>query len=503
MKKTIIYAAVVSFLVSAAVLFAAYSMGWIGIEKTVTVERVVETPASNVLYTKNEEGEVIPLDFTSIAEKVKDAVVHISSVSTMEERRTYDPFEEYFDDPFYKFFFGPRNRKQPKRETPREYRRGTGSGVIISEDGYIITNNHVVKEADKIEITLLDKRKYVAEVIGVDPTTDIALLKIDEDDLPKLQFFDSDQTKVGEWVMAVGNPFNLNSTVTAGIVSAKGRSIQILNENYAVESFIQTDAAINPGNSGGALVNLRGELLGINTAIASPTGAYAGYGFAVPSNIVKKVIEDLMKYGVVQRGFLGVMIREMNADLAEEKDLEVTNGVLVDSLTQSSAAREAGIEKNDVILSVDGVKVNSVPKLQELIARKRPGDQVNIRVNRSGKELDYNVVLYNQKGNEEIVEASSLSSVEEYLGVELEDLDSETARKLDIVGGVRIAKLSKGKIKEATNVKPGFIITKVDDRIVRNKKQLLSYLKSKKGGVLIEGRYENYPGEYYFGLGME
>lgn len=503
MKKTIIYAGVVSFLVSATVLIAAYTMGWIGNQKTVQVERIVETPASSVLYTKNEEGEVIPLDFTAIAEKVKDAVVHISSVSTLAERRTYDPFEEFFDDPFYKFFFGPRNRRQPRRESPREFRRGTGSGVIISDDGYIITNNHVVKDADKIEITLLDKRKYEADVIGTDPTTDIALLKIDAEDLPKLKFFDSDQARVGEWVMAVGNPFNLNSTVTAGIVSAKGRSIQILNENYAVESFIQTDAAINPGNSGGALVNLRGELLGINTAIASPTGAYAGYGFAVPSNIVKKVIEDLMKYGVVQRGFLGVMIREVNADLAEEKELKVTGGVLVDSLTESSAAEEAGIRKNDVILSVDGVAVNSVPKLQELIARKRPGDEVTIQVNRFGKTLDYNVTLYNQDGNQDFVEAKSLSTIEEYLGAELENIDEKTANKLDIVGGVRIAKLSDGKIKETTNVKPGFIITKVDNRPVRNKKQLLSYLKSKKGGVLIEGRYESYPGEYYFGLGMD
>lgn len=500
MRKTLVYSALISLVITCGIIFLANQMDWLTKERTIEIQKEGNSiPNAQALYTMNEEGEMVALDFTVIAENVKDAVVHISSLTSIQQRRNYDPFEEFMDDPFYEFFFGPR---RPRPEQKPQYRKGSGSGVIISEDGYIITNNHVVKDAETIEITLLDKSKFEADVIGTDPTTDIALLKIDGKDLPKLEFYDSDLTKVGEWVMAVGNPFNLNSTVTAGIVSAKGRSIQILNENYAVESFIQTDAAINPGNSGGALVNLQGDLIGINTAIASPTGAYAGYGFAVPSNIVKKVIEDLMEYGVVQRGFLGIMIREVNSDLAKDENLKVTNGVLIDSLTEGSAAKDAGIRQQDVILRVDGAEVNSVPKLQELIARKRPGDAVRIDVNRFGQELNFEVYLKNKDGEERFVEARTLSSIEESLGVEFEDINEEIAKKLNVNGGVKISRISRGKIKDNTNVRPGFVITKIDRQPIRDKDHLLRVLKDKSGGILVEGKYENDPSEYFFGLGI-
>ena len=498
MKKNIIISALISLLVSGAVMYYAYEK----IEENskrntrVSVEEANPVPNRSVLYTADEEGKMIPLDFTEIAERVKDAVVHIQSISTYDRSSTYDPMDELMRDPFYEFFFGKPKRSQPEQKQ----RRGTGSGVIISEDGYIVTNNHVVKDADEIEITLLDKQKYNAEVIGTDPTTDIALLKIDAEDLSTLAFFDSDKVRVGEWVMAVGNPFNLNSTVTAGIVSAKGRSIQILNENYAVESFIQTDAAINPGNSGGALVNLDGDLLGINTAIASPTGSYTGYGFAVPSNIVNKVINDLMEYGIVQRGFLGVMIREVNSDLIKEQNLKVSKGVFVDSLTGNSAAAKAGVKEGDVIMSVDGIAVNSVPELQELIARKRPGDTANLMVNRNGRESNFAVSLNNKEGNQNLLEG--LNKVEEELGASLANISNSTKQELGIDGGIQVVDLKDGLLKKYTDIKPGFIITKVDNRKMTSKDQLIRYLNSKNGGILIEGRYQNRSGVYYYGLGI-
>lgn len=498
MKKNIILSAMISLLVSGAVMYYAFQKMEESQNSTVLVQDDLKVPLHNVLYTANEEGEMIPLDFAEIAEKVKDAVVHIQSISNYSRSQTYDPLEDLMDDPFYEFFFGPQSKR--KSQPQQRQRRGSGSGVIISNDGYIVTNNHVVKDADEIEITLLNKEKYVAQVVGTDPTTDIALLKIDAQSLPTLSFFDSDQVRVGEWVMAVGNPFNLNSTVTAGIVSAKGRSIKILDENYAVESFIQTDAAINPGNSGGALVNLKGDLLGINTAIASPTGSYAGYGFAVPSNIVNKVINDLMQYGIVQRGFLGVMIKEVNADLVKAESLKINRGVFVDSLTGNSAAAKAGVKVGDVILAVDGMPVNSVPELQELIARKRPGDAALLSVNRKGTEKSYNVMLNNKDGKQGLLEG--LDTIEEELGAVFMDIDTELKNTLDIEGGVKISKLSDGLLKRYTDIREGFIITKVDNRTIQNKDQLIRYLNAKNGGVLIEGRYENKPGVYYYGLGI-
>jgi serine protease Do len=319
--------------------------------------------------------------------------------------------------------------------------------------------------------------------------------------LPALAFVNSDEVKVGEWVMAVGNPFNLNSTVTAGIVSAKGRNINILREQFAVESFIQTDAAINPGNSGGALVNLDGGLIGINTAIASPTGAYAGYGFAVPANIVSKVVEDLIQYGAVQRGVLGVMIRTVDGNLQKDKDLDVREGAYVDSLLANSAAGDAGIRPGDVIVSVDDMPTPTSPALQEAIARHRPGDEVVVTVNRKGKEKTFKVTLHNRVGNTELV-VKEKTEVLNMLGADFETLDAGTAKELDLDGGVQLKALYAGKLRQQTTIREGFIITKVDGKKVKDVEELAAALEGKTGGVMLEGVYPDQAGTFYYAFGM-
>lgn len=456
------------------------------------------------MFTLGKDGEAIPLDFTRIAEGVMDAVVHVKSTTTSVGRgnslqQLPDPFRDFFRDqqPFDNFFF----KQFPEKGGNPMPQVGTGSGVIINPDGYIVTNNHVIADADDVEVTLHDNRSYKATVVGTDPTTDLALLQIKEKNLPTLPLVNSDEVKVGEWVLAAGNPFNLTSTVTAGIVSAKGRNINILREQFAVESFIQTDAAINPGNSGGALVNLNGGLIGINTAIASNTGTYAGYGFAVPANIVSKVVEDLMKYGVVQRGVLGVLIRTVDGNLAKEKDLDLTKGAYVDSLLENSAAGVAGIKPGDVIVAVDGAEVSSSPKLQELIARRRPGDVVKLKVNRKGTEKTFDVRLNNRSGNTAVVKKED-NEILNILGAEFEALDEKTAKKLDLTGGVRVKSLNAGKLRRSTQVQEGFIITKVDGKAVRKVEDLVNALKDKKGGVMLEGVYENLPGTQFYAFGM-
>lgn len=474
--------------------------------KTIKIEHVNGELMPGALYTVNENKDIVPLDFTDVASNVMDAVVHIKSTQTgntshrgrQQYRNLPDPFRDFFGDEFH-HFFGPRFHF----DTPQQPRArvGTGSGVIINSEGYIVTNNHVIADADDIEVTLHDNRSYKATVIGTDPSTDLALIRIKEQGLKALRMVNSDDVKVGEWVLAVGNPFNLNSTVTAGIVSAKSRNINILQDQYAIESFIQTDAAINPGNSGGALVNLQGGLVGINTAIASPTGAYAGYGFAVPSNIVNKVVEDLLRYGVVQRGYLGVTIRKVDGNLAKEKDLKVNSGVYVDSVTANSAALDAGIKAGDVILEVNKNRVTSVAELQELIARHRPGDEVNLKINRNGKDKEVKVKLRNREGEVALV-SKNKNEVLHVLGADFEEVDRKTARKLDIEGGVKVSKLYAGKLKKDTDIKEGFIITKIDGKNVKKADDLVKILEGKKGGVLLEGVYENLPGVYYYAFGL-
>lgn len=468
----------------------------------VRVEHVSGAPAQSAMYTRDENGNFIPLDFTVTAEKVMDAVVHIRSTKANLRGDESNPFGA--PDDLFEYFFGPRgSRPDARRGNPRPS-VGEGSGVIISADGYIVTNNHVIADADDIEVTLHDNRNYKARLIGADPNTDLAVIRIEEKGLAALAFADSDKVKVGEWVMAVGNPFNLNSTVTAGIVSAKGRNINILREQYAVESFIQTDAAINPGNSGGALVNLDGGLIGINTAIASPTGAYSGYGFAVPANIVNKIVNDLIEYGTVQRGFLGVTIRTVDAGLARDKNLKVIKGVYVDSLMEGSSAARAGVKSGDVIVQIAGQNVASSPELQEIVARHRPGDQLSLKVNRNGTEKNFTVTLNNRKGNTDLASKNDddTASLLGALGIEVEPVSSSAAKKMGISGGLRVTSIGAGKIRRNTQMREGFIITRVDGKPVTTQDDLLKALKGKSGGVMLEGRYEDVPGEYYYAFGM-
>jgi Do/DeqQ family serine protease len=463
-------------------------------------------PAHRTVYTVNEGGEVIPLDFTGISKEVMNSVVHIKSTRKITGRSTpyyYDPFEDFWDDDFFKFFFGEPRQQRQQRIQPEPYiQQGTGSGVIINSNGYIVTNNHVVADADEIEVTLHNNEVYKAKVIGTDPSTDIALIQIKNGNLQPLPLGNSDNVEVGEWVLAIGNPFNLNSTVTAGIISAKGRNINIINDKSAIEAFIQTDAAINPGNSGGALVNLNGELIGINTAIASLTGAYMGYGFAIPANIVSKVVEDIMKYGMVQRAYLGVLIRDINGDLSREKKLDVNEGAYVDSLTENSSAGQAGIKPGDVIVKVDQTPITKSADLLEKIGRHRPGDNVDVVVNRNGKEFTYSVTLANQKGLKKLVEKENLD-VLDILGAKFEDLDENTARKLGIDGGAVVKELQGGVLKSQTDMREGFIITGVNKVKVNSVADLKKELKNAKGGVMLEGVYENYPGTVFYAFGLE
>ena len=453
--------------------------------------------ASPVNYVAS-ENVATNVDFSIAAERVTPSVVHIKSTvnAPAASRQNQIPpiFRDFFGDDF---FGGQGNRGMGMRP-----RVGSGSGVIISNDGYIITNNHVIKDAAKLEVVLNDNRSYEATIIGTDPNTDLALIKIDEKNLPAILLGNSDEIRVGQWVLAVGNPFNLNSTVTAGIVSAKGRNINIINEKSAIESFIQTDAAINPGNSGGALVNLRGELVGINTAIASPTGAYSGYGFAVPVNIAGKIVEDLMEFGRVQRAMLGVSIRESTSELAREKGFEFKNGVYVESVGEGSAAAEAGIMPGDVIVKLDGKNIKSVSQLQEAIGRHRPGDKVEVHINRDEKENSLAVTLKNATGGSGMIEAPR-SEISSALGAEFETLSDEDLKELGIAGGVKVSRLFPGKIKSQTGIRNGFIITKLNNKNIKSANQLLSELEKAEGGVLIEGIYPaNVKEKIYYGLGV-
>jgi Do/DeqQ family serine protease len=451
-------------------------------------------PTANVAY-KNAAGDPIGVgpDFTVTAEKVTPAVVYIRSTQQggheSEVPQNADPFRE---------FFGPRMQQGPSQSS--------GSGVIINENGYIVTNNHVVKDADIVEVTLYDNRTMKAEVIGIDADTDLALIKINATDLPHLPFVDSDQAKVGQWVLAVGNPFNLNSTVTAGIISAKGRNINILNGNTqkgntAIESFIQTDAAINPGNSGGALVDLGGGLVGINTAIASPTGSYSGYGFAVPSNLVSKIVEDLIKFGTVQRGWLGVSITSVTSELVREHDLRLNDGAYVSGFADNSSAKEAGIKEGDVIVKINEATIRTSSALIENIGRHRPGDKLTIVVNRNGKELSYPVILKNREGNTGNVKPEERNSFTA-LGMEVDALDAKVLKKLDLQNGVIVKSLSNGKITKLTDMREGFIITKVNDVAIKSVKDFTELLKGKKAGelVIFSGTYEDFPREFNYAL---
>jgi len=427
------------------------------------------------------------LNFVYAAEMATPCVVHIKSSYDQSAQTFRSPFEDMFPD----FFGNPRGA--PRDQEPRRA-RSAGSGVIISEDGYIVTNNHVVANADEIEVTLNNNMNFDAKVIGTDPNTDLAVLKIDTDNLPYVKFGDSDKVRIGEWVLAVGNPFDLTSTVTAGIVSAKGRNINILREQYGIESFIQTDAAVNPGNSGGALVNLRGELIGINTAIATPTGSYAGYSFAVPVSLVKKVVGDLIEYGVVQRALLGIQIANVN-DPRLESEVEDLQGVYVMEVNDGGAAEEAGIEKGDVIVKIDDKDVTNVAELQDFVARNRPGDKVKVTFHRDGKTKTVTATLKNYDNEVKLIKNSDEASIE---GATFRNATSEELEKLNIDGGVVIENLERGKWSSA-GIKEGFIINEIDKRPIKDVNDLRAALRGKEGGILIGGVYPDGE-EAYYGL---
>jgi Do/DeqQ family serine protease len=445
--------------------------------RSISAAQQASMPVSRTLNAGHVPNTGYP-DFTYAAEQTVHGVVHVKTYYTG-RMNPFDPFS----------FWG--RPAQPQQQ------ESSGSGVIITEDGFIITNNHVVENAEKVEVTLNDNRSFPARVIGTDPSTDLALLKIEENKLPFIPYGNSDELKVGEWVLAVGNPFNLTSTVTAGIVSAKGRNIGILPDQFKIESFIQTDAAVNPGNSGGALVNTRGELIGINSAIASNTGSYTGYSFAIPSNLVRKVIDDLAEFGNVQRAFIGVSIRDLDAKLAEEKGLKVTQGVYVSGLTDGGAAANAGITEGDIIVRVGDVAINSTPQLQEQIGRFRPGDKVNLTVIRNGKEKPFTLTLRNREGETTLVQNDGPLNL---LGATFIDAGTEEKQRLGLSGGVKVTKLTSGKLL-SSGVREGFIITSIDKKPVVSTEDLSNALKTKQGGVLLEGIYPNGLRAYYgFGL---
>lgn len=428
-------------------------------------------------------------DFTIAANNTVHAVVHIKT----EYERKSSVYDNFFD---FRDFFNQRGMQG--RPMPIE---ASGSGVIISPDGYIVTNNHVVAESDKIQVTLNDKRTFSANLIGTDPSTDLAVIKIDAKDLPFLIYGNSDNLQIGEWVLAVGNPFNLTSTVTAGIVSAKARNINILGspDGSAIESFIQTDAAVNPGNSGGALVNTMGELVGINAAIASGTGYYSGYSFAIPANIVRKVAGDLVEYGTIQRGFLGVSIRELDSKLAEEQGIIDIRGVYVADVTDNGAAKETGIRTGDIIISIEGVEVNSTSELLGLIGQHKPGDKVSLAVKRGNKNLNFDVTLKNRDGNVSLVKREDVD-IQSLLGASFAPLSDKLKMNLDVDFGVQVTSLSDGRLRSA-GVREGFIIVRVDGKEIRSVDDLALTLSNKKGGVLLEGVYPNRTRAYY-GFGM-
>jgi Do/DeqQ family serine protease len=419
------------------------------------------------------------------ARRATPGVVHIKSVYPVNgQRQLPDFFRDFFGEDFWREYNSP------------QMRMGSASGVIISDDGYIATNDHVVADAQSIEVVLYDQRIYQAKIIGVDPATDLALLKIEEKNLNFIQFGNSDSIEVGDVVLAVGNPFNLASTVTAGIVSAKARNINIISDQAAIESFIQTDAAVNPGNSGGALVDVYGRLVGINTAIATPTGTYAGYSFAIPVEMVKKTMDDLLRFGKVVHAYLGVFISDMNGEKAKMLGIRQTTGVLVDSLQSLGAAKKAGVQKNDVIIEAGHRSVGTSTQLREIIARHGPGETLELRVIRNGEEKIIPVTLLSETETRQ-----SEAALLKVLGIEIENLSPPERRNLNIEGGVKISRITKGALS-GTGIKTGFIVLRVNGKSVNNRNDFLDELRDKQGGMMIEGIYPGSPGLYYYAFGL-
>ncbi len=442
-------------------------------KEPMAIQTNLNKPSRNTARATTENAT----EFTSAASKTAPAVVHIRALYKNENGGM-----------FYDFWGNSSNEIS------------SGSGVIINSNGLIATNNHVVEDGDILEVTFFDKKKLTAKVVGTDPSTDLALLKVEGNNFPHLDLADSDKVQVGEWVLAVGNPFNLTSTVTAGIVSAKGRNIDVLSGEYSIESFIQTDAAVNPGNSGGALVNTKGELIGINTAILTRSGRYEGYSFAVPSNIVQKVIKDLSEFGMVQRGFLGVNIADINQELAERYKLRNLDGVYITRVNPASAAYEAGLKKGDVILKINGNPVNSTPQLQEQVAKFRPGESIDVSFLRNGNLTKGKVILKNRNNSTNLINKNQ-SLLLRSLGFDLRDL---TPDEIEETGGdgVFVLSINRGSRIDVTNMEPGFIVKKVNDKNISSVTEVIKILENTKGKVVMEGVYQDYPGDYYYAFGI-
>jgi len=494
-------------LLSSAVTLAAYNI--LGFNKRDVIfneSAPAPTITGRLAALTGNDGAGAPGDFSYAAESVTPTVVHIRTTitRTVRQQQVPDIFRDFFGDEF-----GGGGSGRPRRQQGQ----ASGSGVIISKDGYIVTNNHVVQDADEVEVILTDKRSLKAKVIGTDPLTDLAVVKIEANNLPAITLGDSDALKLGEWVLAVGYPLDLESTVTAGIVSAKGRGIGILNQNVdrnnpkadtPIEAFIQTDAAINPGNSGGALVNLRGELVGINSAIASATGYYSGYGFAVPVSLVKKVTADILKYGNVQRGYLGIIPIELNSTVAKEKNAKVGRGIYVDDIVDNGAAKAAGLQKGDVIVKMEGQPIDSDAQMREIIGRRRPGDAITVTVNRGGSERDFKVELRNRNGGRDVIKKSDVTAANtslKTLGADFEDISTADAKQLGISGGVRVKKVYDGKLAE-TDIEEGFIIVKANGKNIKSTKELQTIMNDVKEGegLLLIGMYPNSSRMYYYAV---
>ena len=431
--------------------------------------RVVETSEGAQFRTVNLSQDNWP-DFTYAAESAVDAVVYVKVVSTQTQQQA--------PSSIFDFFFGfPEGGMPQQRE-----RVGSGSGVIIREDGYIVTNNHVIDGATRIEVTLNNNQTYPATLVGTDPATDVALLKVEATGLPVIPFGDSDKLRLGEWVIAIGSPYDLRSTITAGIVSAKGRSMPS-NGEFKIESFIQTDAAVNPGNSGGALVDKAGNLVGINTAIISQTGSYTGYSFAVPSNIVKKIAYDLMDFGSVKRAVLGIAMKPIDDKIAEELKLSSRNGVYIDEVSKSGAADKAGIKAGDVLIAIDSTKITNPASVQEAVSRFSPGDNAVVTVLRDGKELKIDVTF---KGTSQDTGTVSEDGSIAFYGSSIKAADEETLERFGLKSGVQIVELGPGKLMEAGAVE-GFIILYVNDHPVKTPQEVIDIVKKSKRTVFIEG----------------
>jgi len=476
-SKQIISITLISSLIGAVLGVMIYTTFFNPATKIYIEERQKAQIAAESDFMMSERAEKVfrstaPTDFINAAKSSKEAVVYIESNIPL-AGSTYHT---------------------------KKFTQSRGSGVIISNDGYIVTNHHVIKNGEQIKVTLNDNKEFKARIVGFDDQTDLALLKIESINLPYVVFGNSDSLAIGEWVLAIGNPFRLQSTVTAGIVSAKARNINIL-EKQGIESFIQTDAAVNPGNSGGALINTNGELIGINTAILSSSGGYEGFSFAVPSKLVKKIVRDLKEFGVVQRGWMGVTVYNVDAETANQMGLEDVSGVVVDAITMDGAAKQAGIASGDVILSIDNTETKTVPQFMELLGQHRPGDELSVEYFRDGAIQSTSITLRNQLNSTDFV-AVRKDLILKNIGVEMREMDSNELTKNGKQGAYVVSVYRNSKAGTA-NIEPGYIVTSANNTEINTVNDFITFLENREGTVVLNGYYENYPGEFPYTFTMD